>query len=186
MLGPTLVGRSVALGALYPEHLGDYCRWFADPEVTRYLPRDSPPSLREEQEWFDRIVASRTEVVWALFADGQHIGSIALSQIDWRDRRALTGILIGEKSWWGRGVATEAMQLRTRYAFEELGLEKLITNVDEDNEASRRALERVGYRTVGVYRRHHFRRGTWADVWIGELLRADWAATRSSDLATTR
>jgi peptide/nickel transport system substrate-binding protein len=56
-------------------------------------------------------------------------------------------------------IATEAMQLRTRYAFEELGLEKLITNVDEDNPASRRALERVGYRTVGLHRRHRFRGG---------------------------
>jgi ribosomal-protein-alanine N-acetyltransferase len=91
--------------------------------------------------------------------------------------------MIGEKGWWGRGIATEAMHLRTRYAFEELGLEKLITNVDEGNLASRRALERVGYRTVGVYRRHRFHGGLWADVWIGELLRADWIAQDSSGRA---
>jgi [ribosomal protein S5]-alanine N-acetyltransferase len=176
MLGPTLVGRNVTLGPLAPEHLGDYCRWFADPEVTRYLHRNNPPSLREEQEWFDRVVASESEVVWGLFAEGQHIGSVGLSQISWRHRRATSGTLIGDKGWWGRGIATEAMGLRTRYAFEELGLEKLTTTVDEANQASRRALERAGYRTVGTYRRHRFRAGVWADVWIGELLRADWAA----------
>jgi RimJ/RimL family protein N-acetyltransferase len=183
MLGPTLVGRSITLGPLAVEHLPNYCRWFADPEVSRYLPRDNPPSLREEQEWFEPIVAADSEVVWGLFAEDQHIGSIGLHQINWRDRRALTGTMIGEKGWWGRGIATEAMQLRTRYAFEELGLEKLITNVDEGNLASRRALERVGYRTVGVYRRHRFRGGVWADVWIGELLRADWIAEDSSGRA---
>lgn len=176
MLGPTLVGRRVTLGPLAVAHLENYCRWFADPEVTRYLARDNPPSLREEQEWFDRVVASQTQVAWGLFAEGQHIGGMGLVEISWRDRWALTGTVIGDKSWWGRGIATEAMWLRTRYAFEELGLDKLITNVDAGNVASRRALERVGYRTVGVYRHHRYRHGIWSDVWIGELPRADWPA----------
>jgi RimJ/RimL family protein N-acetyltransferase len=159
-----------------PEHLSNYCRWFADPEVTAYLDRDTPPSLREEQAWFDTVVASPCDVLWGLFAEGQHVGSIGLHQINWRDRRAQSGTLIGDKAWWRRGIATEAMHLRTRYAFDELGLEKLITCVDQDNVASRRALERVGYRTVGVHRRHRFRRGAWADIWVGELHREDWAA----------
>ncbi len=181
VLGPTLVGMRVTLGPLAPEHLENYCRWFGDPEVTRYLHRDNPPSLREEQEWFEHAVASQSQVVWGLFAEEHHIGSIGLTEIDWRHRRATSGTLIGEKSWWARGVATEAMEIRTRYAFDELGLEKLITTVDEANHASRRALERVGYQTAGVYRRHRFSQGTWADVWIGELLRADWAAREPSD-----
>jgi len=178
MLGPTLTGQSVTLGSMAPEHLENYCRWFADPEVTRYLARDTPPSLREEQAWFDRVVASESDVVWGLFAEGQHIGSTGLHQIAWRHRRALTGTLIGDKTWWRRGIATEAMRLRTRYAFEELGLglEKLITQVVDGNVASRQALERVGYRTVGVHRRHEFRHGRWFDVWIGELLREEWPA----------
>ena len=56
----------------------------------------------------------------------------------------------------------------------QLGLQKLVTQVCDGNTASRRALERVGYRTVGIYRRHEFRRGQWWDVWIGELLRDEW------------
>ena len=49
------------------------------------------------------------------------------------------------------------MALRTRYAFEELGLEKVMTTVVEGNTASRRALEKVGYQTVGIYRHQEFR-----------------------------
>jgi [ribosomal protein S5]-alanine N-acetyltransferase len=175
MLGPTIVGARVTLGPLAPELLEHYCRWFADPDVTRYLARDTPPTLREEQEWFERVAASESDLIWALFVAEAHVGSIGLHQINWRHRRAITGTLIGDKAWWGRGIATEAMGLRTRYAFEELGLEKLVTQVVVDNVASRRALERVGYRTVGVHRRHEFRHGAWVDVWIGELLRDEWA-----------
>jgi RimJ/RimL family protein N-acetyltransferase len=174
MLGPTLSGSLVTLAPLAPEHLEHYLLWFADPEVTRFLMRDSPPSRREEEEWFERTSRSDTEVLWGIFVEGRHVGSIGIHAINWRSRRAMTGIIIGDKRWWGRGVASEAMQLRTRYAFEELGLEKLITTVFEGNPASRRALEKVGYGTVGVYRRHEFRNGQWWDVWIGELLREDW------------
>jgi [ribosomal protein S5]-alanine N-acetyltransferase len=176
VLGPDLLGQVVRLGPLLPEHLPSYCRWFADPEVTAYLLRDHPPTLAEEQEWYDRVSRGDGDVIWAVFAGDQHIGGAGLHQIDWRNRRAISGTLIGERSFWGRGIATDAMRLRTRYAFDQLGLEKLITHVIEGNTASRRALERVGYRTVGIHRHHEFRRGAWHDAWVGELLRDDWLA----------
>jgi RimJ/RimL family protein N-acetyltransferase len=108
--------------------------------------------------------------VWGLFVDGQHVGSTGIHRINWRQRRALTGTLIGDRNWWGRGIGGESMRLRTLFAFEELNLEKLVTQVVEGNLASRKALEHVGYRTVGIHRRHGQR---W-DVWIGELMRDDW------------
>jgi RimJ/RimL family protein N-acetyltransferase len=178
MLGPTLTGSIVTLGPIGPEHLENYCRWFADPQVTRFLTRTTPPSLEEEQAWFERVALSERDVVWGLFAEGRHIGSTAIHQIDWRNRRGITGIVIGDRTWWGRGVATESHAMRTRYAFEELGLEKLVTQVIDGNLASRRALERVGYRTVGILQRHEFRNAQWLDVWLAELHRADWLAAR--------
>jgi RimJ/RimL family protein N-acetyltransferase len=118
--------------------------------------------------------------VWGLFVDGQHVGSTSIQRIDWRNRRALTGIVIGDRTWWGRGVATRSHALRTRYAFEELNLEKLVTTVIEGNTASRRALERAGYGSVGVHRRHEFRQGRWWDTRILELLRDEWLQRQSA------
>jgi [ribosomal protein S5]-alanine N-acetyltransferase len=174
MLGPTLVGSKVTLAPIKPEHLSHYLEWFADAEVTRFLMRDTPPTLKDEEAWFERVARSEQDVIWGLFVEGTHIGSTGIHQIDWRNRRGMTGILIGDRTWWGRGIAGDSHALRTRYAFEELGLQKLVTQVCDGNTASRRALERVGYRTVGIYRRHEFRRGQWWDVWIGELLRDEW------------
>jgi RimJ/RimL family protein N-acetyltransferase len=180
MLGPTLVGSTVTLARLRPEHLEHYLEWFADPEVTRFLMRDTPPSLKEEEEWLERVARSETELLWGLFVQGEHIGGTGISGISWRSRHGLTGTMIGDRRWWGRGIATEAMGMRTRYAFEELGLEKLVTQVFEGNVASRRALERVGYQTVGVRRHHEYRHGQWWDVWLGELLRDDWLRRQST------
>ena len=79
---------------------------------------------------------------------------------------------------WRKGYGSEAAVLRTRYAFEMLGLEKLKTEVFAENIASRRVLEKAGYQTVGLQRREVFRHGRWHDLWLGEVLRDDWLATQ--------
>jgi len=180
MLGPTLAGSTVTLAPIRPEHLEHYVEWFADPDVTRFLTRNVAVTLQQEQEWLEQVARSETEVVWGIFAEGKHVGSTAISRIDWRNRHGMTGIVIGDRGCWGRGIASEAMTMRTHYAFEELGLEKLLTQVVEGNVASRRALERVGYATVGIYRHHEFRHNRWWDMWIGELLREDWEARQAA------
>jgi RimJ/RimL family protein N-acetyltransferase len=66
------------------------------------------------------------------------------------------------------------MRLRTRFAFEELNLHKLSTEVFAENVASRRALEKAGYRGIGLRREERWAEGAWHDMWLGEILRAEW------------
>jgi RimJ/RimL family protein N-acetyltransferase len=51
---------------------------------------------------------------------------------------------------WGRGYATEAARACVRYGFEELGLEKIVADVDPANTASARVLEKCGLEQVGT------------------------------------
>ncbi len=144
-------------------------------EVTRYLGRRTGAALYQEVDFFKRAGESKNDVLWMIDADGETVGATGIHEIDWQNAHGTTGILIGRKDRWGRGIAKEAMRLRTRYAFRELNLTKLMTEVFMENQASRRALERNGYKTVGVHRQHFFTGGEWHDVWLGEVLRADWA-----------
>src|SRR5437763_1388786 len=116
MLGPVLIGERVTLEPLRPDHLARYLDWFSDTRVTAYINRDTAPSMKDEEEFFERVRASNDEIVWAIVADGMHVGSTGIHQIDWQHRHGTTGIVIGERSQWGKGLATEAMRLRTRYA----------------------------------------------------------------------
>lgn len=176
MFGPRLQGARVTLGPPPSTCIDDYLRWFADPVITRYLQLRNPPSREQEEEFVRRMAAVSTDVFWAILLGERHIGSIGIHSIDWRNRTAQTGIVIGEPDCWGHGYATEAMRLRTGYAFDELGLETLTTEVYAPNEASRRALQRAGYREVGWLRRHIYMEGEFRDVWIGEVLREEWRA----------
>ncbi|HEY3066923.1 MAG TPA: GNAT family protein [Methylomirabilota bacterium] len=176
MLGPVIEGQRIRLEPPRAEFLPAYVRWFADMEVTRYLVSRFPFTAKQEEGWLEETAKDPHKVVWAVMAkeSGRLVGGTGLEKIDWRNRRGESGTVIGEKDAWGKGYATEAMALRTAYAFRELGLEKVVTHVVLPNDASRRALERVGYRQCGLYRRHVFVDGRWHDAWLGEILKDEW------------
>jgi RimJ/RimL family protein N-acetyltransferase len=179
VFGPLLRGEKVTLRPARENDAEHFVRWFADMEVTRHLNRRTAISLQQEQEFLKKVGESKDDVWWVMEAEGKPIGATGVMGINWLDANGTTGIVIGEKDCWGKGYATEAMRLRTRYAFRELNLHKLMTEVDAGNEASRKALERNGYRTVGIRREQTFREGNWRDRWLGEVLRTDWEKTQA-------
>ena len=115
-------------------------------------------------------------------AAGAAIGASGIHGISRLDAHATTGTMIGEKALWGRGYGAESVRLRTEYAFLQLNLHKLQTEVFADNHRSRRALERSGYRETGIAREHFWREGRWHDLWRAELLRSDWEQGRFGTL----
>lgn len=178
MLGPILEGTLITLAPVEREHLPDVVRWSRDRQGMRYLGRSQPLTMTDEERWYEKVTAAADAVVWSILREGRHIGTTALEGIDWRHRRATSGIWIGDTAEHGKGFGKEAMALRTAYAFEELGLEKVMTEVLAENVASMRALQHAGYRQCGLHRRHIFRDGGWHDQWLGEVLREDWLAAR--------
>lgn len=180
MFGPVLRGEKVTLRPADDTDPPRFVAWLSDLDVSRYLGRRVGWALHQEVEFFKKAGEDKNSVLWVIEGDGETIGATGIHAIDWQNAHATTGIAIGRKEAWGRGYASEAMALRTRYAFRDLNLRKLMTEVFVDNVASRTALEKTGYRTVGTHREHFFSAGTWHDVWLGEVLRSDWEKTQGA------
>lgn len=174
MFGPVLRGERVILRPATDDDPARFVPWLSDMEVTRYLGRRAGVMLYQEVDFLKRVGESKNDVLWVIESDGAAVGATGIHQIDWQNAHGTTGILIGDKTKWGTGIASEAMRLRTRYAFRELNFRKLMTEVFVENAASRKALEKSGYRTVGIRRQHFFTAGTWHDMWLGEVVREDW------------
>lgn len=51
---------------------------------------------------------------------------------------------------WGQGYATEAAGAVISYAFEDLSASRIVADVDADNAASSRVLEKLGFAVVGT------------------------------------
>jgi ribosomal-protein-alanine N-acetyltransferase len=177
--GPLIVGKIAQLRPPRPDDLDTMIRWFEDIEVTRFLELRHPPSLEFEKEWLDKMGREAGEVYWVVEHEGRAVGGTGIHAIDWKHGIGTTGTVIGDKEVWGRGLGREVMQLRAEYAFTQLPLRKLKSMYIDGNEASGRAQAACGYKQVGRYRAERFVDGRWVDMILTELMREDWAKSRS-------
>lgn len=105
---------------------------------------------------------------WANFAivlkkENILIGSIGYKDIDRKHHRAEFGYWIG-KPYWGKGYATEAVELLVDYGFNELGLHRIYATPFGSNIASQRVLEKAGLRKEGILKDHIYHIGEYHDL----------------------
>jgi [ribosomal protein S5]-alanine N-acetyltransferase len=178
MYGPIIQGSQFRLRPPRLEDAAPFVDWFADQEVTALLNYRMGMSLEFEQAWLRRAEESPDTILWVIEHEGRVVGNTVIAQIDWANQHGTTGLLIGDKTVWGRGIARELMRMRADYAFTQHPFGKLKSGYLEGNEASRRAQLAAGYREVGRLHREHFRAGRWIDEVHTELLREDWERRR--------
>lgn len=100
---------------------------------------------------------------------GRAIGIISLMDVDPEHLTAELGYWLGER-YWGQGIATEAVSLVLRFAFDMLGLHRVEANAFTENCASCRVLEKNGFQREGIRRKARYRFGTWHDEVLYGLL----------------
>ncbi len=172
-----LKGKRVALGPLMKDDLDRCWRWINDKQVTQYLVGFFRVYTREmEEDWIDRALRAKEDLLFAilLLPDLQHIGNVGLHKINWVNRNAELGIIIGEKEYWNQGLGTEATILALDYAFNIMGLKSVYLRVMEYNKRAIRCYEKVGFKHVGRLRSHIFRGGRWWDVLIMDILNEEF------------
>lgn len=181
MKNPFLIGTKVYLRPLEREDAPLFVPWVNDTEVTRTLETlYRPINLQTEVDFIERMYKSEHDVVFgiAVRETDALIGVTGLHQIDCKNRRAVFGIVIGEKSEWGKGYGTEATALITGYAFETLNLNRVSLRVYEDNKRGIRAYERVGFKKEGILRQDIYREGRYWDTITMAILREEWEALK--------
>ncbi|MEO5579366.1 MAG: GNAT family protein [Gemmatimonadaceae bacterium] len=165
--GERLPGEGIYLRLVEPGDCGEaYLSWLNDPEVSRFL----------ETRWQQQTHASIRDFVRAvrqgaadyLFAivrtsDDRHVGNIKLGAINHVHRYADVGYFIGEREVWGTGIATEAIRLVTRFAFDRVGLHRVQAVVNVRNAASAKALKRAGFSVEGLARQKLWTGEGWSD-----------------------
>lgn len=115
----------------------EYCNWLNDPVVNKYLETRST-SIKELKEYIKEKKENENCLFLGIFIKDldKHIGNVKLEPIDWNDKKATLGILIGDKNYWGKGICTIVMKLVIEYAFEKLSLEKIDLGVLSENKAA--------------------------------------------------
>lgn len=150
-----------------------YVSWMADAEVLQFLEsRWSCHTSESLCEYVRNVNSSPVDFLFGIFSeDFGHIGNIKIGGIDPLHRSGDIGLLIGERSARGRGYGTQAIRLATKYAFEELNLNKVTAGMYAVNLPSYKAFIKAGYRQVGVLEKHRFCKGEFVDCFLMEIVR---------------
>lgn len=171
----------------------------SDADVNAMWPYASDPEFPKQMSWNahtdkdttraflqsnEKELAEGTGINWALIHAGKPVGSIELGNIRWqcgawRIDRAELGYWIAPELW-GKGLMTEAAHHVLLFAFDAIGLHKITVGCFEKNIASRRVIEKVGFRHVGRQDDDVWRDGAWHAHLRYELTASQW-----SDVSTT-
>lgn len=150
--------------------------WMNNQKVTEFLMRVYPMTLRQEIEWMDNQGKDQKDVALAIhkIEDDTYIGNIGLHQIDLIDRNAVTGTVIGDKESQGKGFGTDAKMLLLDFAFNELGLEVILSKVIAFNDRSLAYGKKCGYEEVGRLPKWIYRHGERHDEILLTVTRERW------------
>jgi RimJ/RimL family protein N-acetyltransferase len=188
-----ILGERVLLRRVEREDLPRFAAWLNDPEVRRHLAVVYPMSMANEEAWYEASLRAEPAVQpYALDVRAQspseggpdpawtHVGGIGLHVVDWPNRCAELGIVIGNRDFWGAGYGTDATRALVRWAFDELNLNRVWLRVLEDNVRGIRCYEKVGFRVEGRLRQDRFREGRYVDTIVMGILRGELAAAPSA------
>lgn len=163
---PILQGETIYLRRLTEDDASDdYVRWMNDPEINQYLESRFYTQTKESTKAFIRSVTNDSNYQFGIFVNetGKHIGNIKIGSINLYHKFADIGFLIGEKEYWGKGIATEAIKLATDFAFNTLGLHKLWGGAYAPNIGSIKAFIKNGYQQEGVKKSQYLSNGEYVD-----------------------
>ena len=128
------------------------------PELLPWIPWAHPDySLEESKKWIElctKTWAKGKEYNFVIVdaKDGSLLGSCGLNQVRRRARFANLGYWVRSKCT-GKGIATAAALLVARFAFDELGLNRIEIGAATSNAASQRVAERIGAIPQGIQKR---------------------------------
>ena len=180
-----IYGKRIRLRGVERTDIPKSFEWINDPEVNEGLAVYLPMSLRDEEQWFERISQREQEEKPMVIeiregAGWKLVGNCRVFNIEWTPRSAELGIMIGEKSIWNQGYGTETMQLLLQHGFETLNLNRIYLRVYSTNPRAIRAYEKAGFVMEGTLRQAVYKHGKYADVHIMSVLSSEWKSNKES------
>jgi RimJ/RimL family protein N-acetyltransferase len=128
--------------------------WDINHDVQAFMPEpfNDVQDIEEQYKYIDDCETDEEGFYWSIETkDGTIIGTVALTEFSDYHEVANLGIVIGDKHYWGKGVATEVITTLVGYAFEHLNISRISAEVEEGNIPMMKALKKVGFKQDGLF-----------------------------------
>jgi RimJ/RimL family protein N-acetyltransferase len=178
-----LEGETVELRRHARANYGLYAAWYGDPEIwhlTSWAP--SPLNRAAVEKLFEDRELSPVDDSFAIHVkdEDEPVGVISLMNISDANESAELSVIVGHPDDRHQGYGTEAIALLLRYAFEELGLNRVGLSAFDFNDEAIAAYEKLGFAVEGRFRQAIKRNSRFHDAILMSIMKGEWQAGAAS------
>jgi ribosomal-protein-serine acetyltransferase len=143
---------------------------------------DFTQSIEDERAYIHSTLLQYQDnqsITFALWYQGQIVGSIGYHPFDWLNRRVELGYWLAQ-SYQGKGLMTRACQTLITYAFSELKMNKVEIRCATGNTASAAIPQRLGFTQEGIIRQAEWLYDHYVDLSLFGILESEWRQQRAA------
>ena len=173
----TVLGTKVYLRPFEHDDITDeYLDWVNDKSINSYILATGFPISRDRAVEYIENSQPPHAAYFAIcdIVTGTHIGNARLSLIDWINRVATYGRILGHDDFRGKGYGSDALVQLLRYGFHQLGLNRIWSSAVAENLESLGSNDKVGMSREGKIREYVYANGKFHDTIILAMLRRDF------------
>jgi RimJ/RimL family protein N-acetyltransferase len=188
---PLFKGKSLRLTALDGEKDAPIvAKWTYDSDIAGRLREGAAgPLLAFEvrkifDEWIKGMMDNHRPIVFALRRNGEEdlVGLVRILFVQWVHGAGQFELIITDPQNW-QVFAHEALEMVLNYAFDELNLFRVTTRIAEDDHLAKTLYEESRFYLEVRQREALFRNGRYLDRLSFGLLRPEWEAYRTLEVA---
>jgi RimJ/RimL family protein N-acetyltransferase len=174
-----LRGKLVGLVAIEREDLEQLMEWRNKIEFRKFFREYRELNMAQQEKWFEEIaLKDSSSLMFSIKrnSDNQLLGCCGLVYIDWVHRHADFSLYIGWNDTYidNEGFAKDACEILLKYAFHELGLNKVWTEIYTFDAKKQALFKELEFHQDGLLRKNYFYEGKWWDSRILSLLKEDY------------
>lgn len=155
-----------------------YLNWLNDFEVVRPILSDElmkQKGLDFIEESFERFTKESAQGFFIKYKpENLFVGTIKLDKINKKNNSGELGIMIGEKQLWGKKIGEKAYLILLKYAFENIGLNRVWGGTDEHNHSMQKLFLKTGFVQEGRLRKINYFNGKYSDNFHYSILKEDY------------
>lgn len=161
-------GDKVCLRAYREDDIDKATSFVNDKELKKFLVTTIPfpTTMWEEESWIKSQISNNNGTYNFAIEDienNKYIGGCGIQQVDWLNRVATVGIMIGYKDYWGKGYGTDAMKVLIKFLFDDMNINKIRLSTFSFNERAINSYKKCGFEIEGILKEEIFKDGKYYD-----------------------
>lgn len=174
-----LKGEKVYICAIEREDLNQLMKWRNIEDYKKHFREYRDLNCDMQEKWYEtKVLNDPNTIMFSIrrIEDDELLGCCGLCYVNWIHRHADLSLYIGWNEAYidDEGYAEESCKLLFDYGFNQIGLNKIWTEIYEFDTKKKELYDKIGLKTDGILRENYFYDGKWWNSIILSILKSDF------------